>query len=214
MKKVVAQPDKWLKNVVKYKRNKGEEYLTTSGVLRPAKKVQPSCTGCIYKCPTKISDKRRQEIFNFYWGLGDLTLQRAFILNLLKIVKTKYRRLKKNATRNRSLNYAYHFTASFHSDQIRVCKTFFLNTLNISYVTVDTALKKFNTSNGILQGEIRGKHPRYKNDSEKKNDSAGGEVMYAKYAFPENENVNKDESKQQASGSNVQIQNVQYFPTF
>lgn len=161
--------------------------------MRPAKKVQPPCAGCIHKCPTKISDERRQEIFKFYWGLGDLTLQRAFILNLMKIVQTKYRRKKENPKRNRSLNYAYHFTAGFNTDQIRVCKTFFLNTLHISYVTVETALKKFNTKNGILQGETRGKHPRNKNKSVTNESSGGGggggsDLMYAKYAIPKNEN--------------------------
>lgn len=160
LKKVVGQPDKWIKNVAKAKRSHGEAYIS-GGKLRPAKHVQPPCgERCIHKCAVKFTAERRLAIFNRYWSLGDLTLQRAFILNLIKTVLPKYRRTKIDPKRNRSLNYAYHFSISDSVEPIRVCKTFFMNTLHISYVTVETAIRKFNAEKGVLQGEKRGKHPR------------------------------------------------------
>lgn len=141
--------------MAKAKRNVGEEYIARGGYVRPARHLQEPCDvdKCYQKCTEKFTDDQRMEIFKYYWNLGDLTLQRQFIINSMHRVQPKYRRPKDGS--KRSLNYAY-FMQAGNGERQRVCKTFYLNTLDVSRVTIDTALKKYNEAEGCLEGELRG----------------------------------------------------------
>lgn len=154
LKKVVKQPHKWIRNVAKAKRNIGEEYIARGGYIRPARHLQQPCDQkCYQKCTVNFNDDQRMQIFKYYWNLGDLTLQRQYIINSMHRVQPKYRRPKEGS--KRSLNYAYYMQAD-GGERLRVCKTFFLNTLDVSRMTVDTALRKYNEAEGCLEGELRG----------------------------------------------------------
>lgn len=155
-RKLVAQPDKWVRNVAKANRNMGESYIS-NGVLRPAKKTlrEPCGDNCRLKCNTKITEAERESILNEFWELGDLTRKREYIIRHMEQIIPKY--LKKKEGSKRSLNYAYNFYVN--GQKIKVCSTFFLNTLNVSYMTVATAVRKFfNAKEGLLEGELRGKN--------------------------------------------------------
>lgn len=157
LKPRVKQPDKWLRNIAKLKRNNGEEYIGHGGVVRPARSVQPPCDEtCTLKCTTRITEERRKEIFAKYWGLGDLTLQRRFIINCLERVEPKQRR--KHVGSKRSQNCAYNFFDDYQhrTGPTRVCKTFFLRTLDIGKKVVLVAIKKFNAETGTLEADKRG----------------------------------------------------------
>ncbi|XP_039296244.1 uncharacterized protein LOC111058861 isoform X3 [Nilaparvata lugens] len=94
-----------------------------------------------------------------FYDLGDVTRQRDWILKNIEKIEPKYRYAKEGS--NRAFNVAYFLFCD--ENKIQVCRTFFLNTLNISKTVVSTALKKF--KNNFLEPECRGKHEnRKKND--------------------------------------------------
>lgn len=103
-----------------------------------------------------MSDDKRKKIFDNYWSLGDCTLQRQFIITSLEKIQPRNRRPKEGS--QRSLNYAYNLYDDYleRRGPTRVCKTFFLQTLDVSCQTVKTAIKKFDAEAGILEGERRG----------------------------------------------------------
>ncbi|XP_039296243.1 uncharacterized protein LOC111058861 isoform X2 [Nilaparvata lugens] len=151
----------WKKNAAKLKRNSGQAYVNSRGKSIDAKSVKPSCDlrKCRLKCSSKISEEQRALILNRFYDLGDVTRQRDWILKNIEKIEPKYRYAKEGS--NRAFNVAYFLFCD--ENKIQVCRTFFLNTLNISKTVVSTALKKF--KNNFLEPECRGKHEnRKKND--------------------------------------------------
>lgn len=158
LKKRKQKPEKWKKNVNKIKRNSGEAYIS-HGVLRPAKCVQEPCAeNCKLKCRTLMTEEQRLAVFKHYWSLADLNLQRQFVAGSLEKVLPKYRYAREGS--NRSINYAYNLWLN-NDKRVRVCKMFFLNTLNISSRVVRTTLEKL-TGAGYLEDDKRGKHGNHR----------------------------------------------------
>lgn len=157
MKRLKQKPHRWKKNLAKRKRNFGESYVT-NGVLRPAKTLKPPCTTkCRMKCTEKISHQQREELLREYLNLENITLKREYIIRCMEQIIPKYIRKKEGS--KRSLNYAYNFYID--GNKIQVCTTFFLSTLDISYMTIQTTVKKFyREKDGLMEGEQRGKHRR------------------------------------------------------
>lgn len=142
--------------MAKASRNIGESYVS-NGVLRPAKRTlkEPCGDNCRIKCTTKITEAEREMILEEFWKLGDLTRKREFIIRHMEQIIPKY--VKKKEGSRRSLNYAYNFY--IRGQKIKVCTTFFLNTLNVSYMTVATAVRKFfSAKDSLIEGELRGKN--------------------------------------------------------
>ena len=91
------------------------------------------------KCHSIISEDRRKLVFNFYWGLEDITKQRQFIINsVIKHYKARYTSKSHASRRKDSLKYYF----CFDNNKVEVRKQFFLNTLAISERTVQTTFKK------------------------------------------------------------------------
>ncbi|XP_060810179.1 uncharacterized protein LOC106142604 isoform X1 [Amyelois transitella] len=153
-KKRARKVETWKHNVAKRLRNTGKAYESTSKKQVPARKMGPTCgEKCRLKCSLKINETSRLDIFNKYWNLGDLRKQREFIIRHSTSIKPKYRY---SSTQNfRKLNTAFHFQVN--DDHIRVCKTFFKNTLAINDRPIATALAK-KTESGLIDEELRGKH--------------------------------------------------------
>ncbi|XP_037025022.1 transcriptional repressor CTCFL-like isoform X2 [Bradysia coprophila] len=152
VRKPVAKPHKWKRNVAKTQRNFGQRYITAKGIEKPEKKLKEPCNSiCRIKCTTKITHSQREEIFKHFWSICDLTQKRAFLIRHIEMVIPKYRR----SNGLRSLNHAYFFEVD--AKRIQVCKTFFVRTLDISHVFIKTAIRKFNSEKGHLEGERRGK---------------------------------------------------------
>lgn len=157
LKKIVKRPHKWIKNIAKANRSIGLEYVTRDGIIRRSRSLKPPCgSNCRLKCSARMSAEKRKEIFDAYWRLGDCTLQRQFIITSLERIEPKNRRPKEGS--QRSLNYGYILYDNYllRQNPTRVCKTFFLQTLDVSAMTVKTAIKKFNADDCVLEGERRG----------------------------------------------------------
>ncbi|CAH1106879.1 unnamed protein product [Psylliodes chrysocephalus] len=88
-----------------------------------------------------------------FWALGDLGLQRSFIHACMRNVMPKYKYT--NAERPRNANKAFYFT--INEKPIRVCKTFFRNTLDITDRMIRSVSSKLD-ENGFLKEKNRGKH--------------------------------------------------------
>lgn len=122
----------------------------------------PCTEKCRLKCSANINTEERYMIFHQFWDLGDLTLQRTFIRDSMTDIEPKYKYT--NAKNPRCNNKAYHFLVN--NNKIRVCKTFFKATLNISDRMIFTVQKKIN-ENGFVIEDLRGKHQSHRrNDIE------------------------------------------------
>lgn len=158
-RKRVRKPAKWKSKVAKVLRNSGKAYqsLSKSKKQVPERKVGPPCgEKCRLKCKDKIDEISRQQLFDAFWGLGNLERQREFVVRHSQPIKPKYRY---SSTQDfRALNTAFYFEVN--GCKIRVCKPFFKSTLDLSYKAIKTALKK-QTESGVIQADLRGKHANH-----------------------------------------------------
>ena len=144
----------WKKNIRKERKNTGKSYVSaTTKRTMPAKSVQPhNCNKCRYKCSQKVSENIRQNIFDLYYSDG-MTFERKrdFICQHISIKPTskRYGRSYKQ--------YARTYSLPLENTQVRVCKDFFLKTLDIGdkLIRYTLAKKQHGTIGGLDQ---RGKH--------------------------------------------------------
>ena len=138
------------------------QWETHNGKQKQARKMKPTCKEtCRLKCTSKISYDQRKHIFDSYWKMGNIDLQRQYIVNCTKEVKPTYRCIKKERKRPpRANNFWYLFPVD--GSQTRVCKTFFLNTLDINDRVTRTASAKQNETGGkVVEEDKRGKHENH-----------------------------------------------------
>lgn len=140
------------------KRIRGEEYISpkTGKPVSPRNCVKPRCNsvGCTRlgrKC-SSFSEEERQAINQAFYATGSLQLQREYIVRFLQQKDVKQRTVKKHVSR-RTTSLYYHLPKDTMS--MPVCKTMFLNTLNISEKTMRTALSK-RQSTGTVEKDKRG----------------------------------------------------------
>lgn len=149
------QKNQWKRNVAKAKRNKGEAYIDAKGMQITARSMKIGCEGkCRYQC-NKIEDHKRSQIFGKYWGIGDVNRQRQYVASCMSKSQPQYRRVKEGTARN--VNYEYHFEVD--GLKYRVCKKFFMDTLNVGDKMIRNTMKK--TCDGVVAEDMRGKHSNH-----------------------------------------------------
>lgn len=116
-----------------------------------ARKVKEKCTEhCRLQCSkNELLNMKRKGLHEYFWKLGDLYKQRAF---LVQHTKEKVRSHHSRGKRNANLGYYI----NIGDKQIEVCKKYFLNTFGISDRYVYTARRKTD-SHDILEADLRGK---------------------------------------------------------
>jgi len=70
--------------------------------------------------------------------MEDIEKQRHYILKAMKTVTPKYRYVRADATCNRANNQAFYLKCGSDSENIRVCKYFFMATLDITIRMIHT----------------------------------------------------------------------------
>ncbi|XP_050316174.1 uncharacterized protein LOC126750569 [Anthonomus grandis grandis] len=176
-RKVLRYPETWKRSITKKRRNEGLEYVNVKNKLVKSRKVGLPCADkCRLKCRYRISQEQRKAIHKRFWKIGDIHRQRDYFLQCMDPITPKYRMYTPNS--NRSKNYAYHF--EIERERTRVCKLFYLSTLDISNKLIFTATKKKDAS-GILMPDMRGKH---KNCGKKVTDAIKGEIRNHIKSFP------------------------------
>lgn len=139
----------------KIKRQKGEEYLSTTGKIISKTCSENPC-GCKQECMNIITLERRKQIFDGYYNLnwGE---KNAFLSGQIEVKKKTNRKYTKQDTSRRSKTRLYRLMDSTGVDQI-VCKKFFQETLAICDGSITNALKRKQDS-GTPQQCKSGKHP-------------------------------------------------------
>lgn len=135
-------------------RNRGQAYYSfRSNKVCPSRSIKPAWD-CKLKCLERINNAKRLELFNSYWKLGNVDLHRAYIRSCMEEVQPKYRYMQ---ARQRRLNRAFYFTVD--DQKVRVCRRFFMATLDISTKVVRTAILK-SDSTGFVETDLRGKYKK------------------------------------------------------
>lgn len=138
-------------------KNLGLEYTSTRCKVVNARSMGRPCgIICRLKCKERICENDRRNIFDSYWGLGSLSLQRDFIARSMTVINPEYQ-YKNN---ERQANNSYHFLVK--GERTRVCKTFFKSTLGISNTSIKTSQKK-QIAPGVIAPDKRGKHENSNN---------------------------------------------------
>lgn len=149
-KKRLRRDSTWKCNKKKKLRNTGQSYIDRKMNLHKAKKLREYNHQCRFHCNTNITHEQREAIFKDYWKLGSWELQTSFLNGSVEIQPIKRR--KATAVSNKSLS-CYYILAGF-----RVCKTFFLKTLDISNKRIrNVIIKKNGNQSGISPRDKRGK---------------------------------------------------------
>lgn len=130
-------------------RNKGKKYTDRKGRVHEEKKVKMYNHECRYNCNVNVSEAKRQVIFDQYWGLGNWELQSSYLNSA--IVLEQPRKKIANAVRRKS------FSCQYYLGKARVCKEFFLKTLDISNKRItNIASKKKGSDTCISPRDKRG----------------------------------------------------------
>lgn len=135
-------PKAWKRNISRAKRHSGMEYKTAKKTIK-TKAVKSPCTDvCKLKCKDRVSEDKRNIIHLEFWNeRKSLEIRRQFIASQVEQVPINRLRERTGERHGqRKQMNKYHFEVD--GIRQRVCKKFFLNTLNISHQTVDTAIQK------------------------------------------------------------------------
>ncbi|XP_039284294.1 uncharacterized protein LOC120351365 [Nilaparvata lugens] len=154
---------KWKSVIKKIKVNTGQSYKTKSNKCVPARAVKGTCSvKCRIKCPSKITADQQIDINKAYWEQGDRDRQHNFIMMYTEKLEQKSKLLK--SIRNRSSNIAYYLS----TNKVRVCKDFFLKTLDISEKVIRNCYKRVDEASGVLKKSKQGKHTKHCTEEELK----------------------------------------------
>nr|CAH7724970.1 unnamed protein product [Callosobruchus chinensis] len=196
-----ANPKMWKKNVQKMRKHCGLEYRTKKKVI-VAKTIKPPCSdSCKIKCKSKISEQKRQDIHSQFWSpQKSFETRRQFIAsNVEQVPLQRCRERTGERSGQRQCMNEYHFEIS--GRKVKICKTFFLNTLSISKQTVETALKK-KKEGGIITPDKRGKHPPSNKISEEVRNSVRNHIS----KFPAYEShYSREKTQKKYLGSHLNI---------
>ena len=144
-------PENWQRNIRQKRRNEGLEYVSCRGKVVGARAVKDvDCGKCKFNCSANFSSEVRREIFSVFWGLGDHNRRTDFIANHCTRSETT-RRQKQDQPSRRNYSISYYLTNN--SQRLRVCKDFFLKTLDIGHDTVYVALNNNTQFGAVLSNE-------------------------------------------------------------
>ena len=138
-------------------RQSGQPYMMTSGNMAAGKVVQPCkrehyC--CRFKCAQHFDTNAQEAIHHEHWSLVDDD-KRHFYLNTTSC-QTKSRSRRAQNVNKKKLSYSYFFISS--RGKIRVCKDFYLSTLNIDAKRIRNVHVSRNPVTGTPASYKRGRH--------------------------------------------------------
>lgn len=142
----------------KRKRQHGEKYTNSIGKEKEAKSIKPPCSSkCYYKCSINFTETQRKKIFESFWSLDDA--HKCSFYN--KFVERKPVQRRRNAeSQKKSYSFSYYFERD--NLKVRVCKIFFLNTIDISDFRIYYRFKNLTDEDtGVPQEIKQGKHTKH-----------------------------------------------------
>lgn len=139
----------WQCNIRKRKCSRGEQYSRTDGRIQAAKTVKRKDCKCMYKCRSKLTAEDQERIKAQYYSRSYVE-KNHFITTAVKSVEK--RTTKVNSRRKRTLAY---YLLDSSGNEVQVCRSFFLGTLDISERRIFYTLKK--VQGGKSLSDSRGK---------------------------------------------------------
>ena len=139
--------------MAKTKRNTGQEYVSRdTGKVVKKREVGPACND---GCYDKLGLDNIRKIHEFFWRIGDFTLQNAYMQKLVvkKEVKRCHVKLSDKQQPNRSHTRAYSFECD--GETYRVCALAFRNVLGLSAKCVEAAIN-YASATGTPHRDRRG----------------------------------------------------------
>lgn len=128
----------------------GKAYTTPSGKTYPQRRVRDKdCSKCRYNCSVNISARQRQAIFEHFWSLD------SYVKRLYYYCQSIKEKPAKTMKHTRECSREYTFLVS--GERVRVCKGFYLATLDVSDKAVRIAMEKRKRGKGMW--DKRGAHP-------------------------------------------------------
>lgn len=108
-----------------------------------------------------MSEDDRQAFFESYWSFGtNEVAKKAFLVQHTECENIKRQRVKSDESRKKQ---SLVFFVTVNGSKLRVCKEFFLKTLNISAKPVTNAYKRCDSSRAIHIPSRQGRHtPHHK----------------------------------------------------
>lgn len=139
-KKRQRKPELWATNIQKKLRNAGKRYRSAKGYIVEARSMAGPCV-CRKECGAKVNEKNRLMNFSNYWSLDEVHKKRKFISDHIKLERPMRAMKKSRAFSRLILHYLDVINSDGTIEQIKVCKTMFLNTLDISNTVITTTVK-------------------------------------------------------------------------
>lgn len=148
-RKRLRRESNWKKKKAQNLRNCGKEYVSNHGKIHQARSVKDYTHICRFKCNENVPEEKRQDIFQQYWDLGSWDLQTSFINSCVEKIFPK--RPNPKALKNKKSSTILKLQG------FRVCKEFFLRTLDISNKRYSNVVQKKRETN-IALTDKRGRH--------------------------------------------------------
>ncbi|XP_043469861.1 uncharacterized protein LOC122503403 [Leptopilina heterotoma] len=145
--------ENWEQNVRKEKRNKGEEYISTSSKAVDAKtfkKVDSCCQRL--KCYEKINVSDQQKFYSNFWELANYDKQNVLLSTVMKCSDPIL--INKNSAKPRLIRW--NFELLHESKNIPICQKFLCEVLNIGIKRIRTVQNKILNKDTVC--DLRGKH--------------------------------------------------------
>lgn len=123
--------ENWKQSIRKRKCQAGKEYVDAKGRRKEQRniKTRKDCdTKCKFLCSRKLSEQERAEYFETFWRLND-SEKNNFYINTTQKTEKQRKRTNENLSRRK---YSYKYFFNKNSEKIRVCKQYYLTTLDIS----------------------------------------------------------------------------------
>lgn len=137
-------------------------------VPRPRKylKEKPCTHSCISKSDRSylcglISEQKRKAVFDYFWSLTTWDAKKAYLKTLVRMRPVLRRRKTTSNSEDASqkqLAYDYYFTDD-QNVTVKVCKSFFVSTLNINSDTLSEWIKKLQ-DNTVEGQDLSSKHEK------------------------------------------------------
>ncbi|XP_047125175.1 uncharacterized protein LOC124807374 [Hydra vulgaris] len=142
-----SAPKTWSQNMRKQLRQPGQPYKNRKGENVPCMSVtkKKDClNSCKFRCAQNISDEERTRIFADFWSMDDMQKRHFYSRTTERLQKKRHRTINENSRKAYSFYYSF-FVGDW---QTRVCKEFYLTTLNISSRRVYYYHEKKNDTTG------------------------------------------------------------------
>lgn len=170
-RKRVRNPESWKQNIRNKNRQSGEEYVDIKGRTHEKRSIKYGCQteNCKFHCSIKINEETRREIHESFWKLSDSKKNQFYNECVVKVPTARKRTKNDDSKKSLFLLLLFFFCSSYCSFyyyfkiddlMIRVCKHYFLHTLDVSSQRIYYYFKKVHSERNIPRSPLKGKNTK------------------------------------------------------